>query len=86
MAIPVIADDYVDRAFGTGVEAFGIEHRSLVVVAQEDEFALHDEVDALAVLGVHLGLVERARTGVRRGGLLGRLPRRQQRLAILGSF
>ena len=34
-----------------GVEAVGVEHGALVVVAQQHHLALHDEVDALAGVG-----------------------------------
>ena len=34
-----------------GVEAFGVEHGPLVVVAQQDDLAVHDQVDALARVG-----------------------------------
>ena len=37
-----------DGPFGGRVEAFGVEHGSLVVIAQEDHMALHDDIDAFA--------------------------------------
>src|SRR5262249_44670725 len=36
---------------GGGLEALGVEHGPLVVVAQEDHLALHDQVHALARVG-----------------------------------
>ena len=37
-----------DRSFGPGIEAFGIEQCPLVVVAQDDNLAIPNSVDALA--------------------------------------
>src|SRR5262249_36052778 len=39
------------RSLGGAVEALGVEHGSLVVVAQQDHLAAHDGVDALARVG-----------------------------------
>src|SRR5207245_947456 len=36
---------------GGGIEAGGVEHRSLVMVAQKDNLALHHQVNALAGIG-----------------------------------
>ena len=38
-------------AFGSGIEPFGIEQRTLVVIAQEAHLALHGQIDALARIG-----------------------------------
>jgi hypothetical protein len=40
-----------DGTLGGGVEAVGVEHGALVVVAQQHHLALHDEIDALAGVG-----------------------------------
>ena len=36
-------------AFGTGIEAFGIEQRRLVVIAEQTQLALGDAIDARTV-------------------------------------
>ena len=40
-----------DGALGRLVEAIGIEHGALVVVAEQDHFAGHDPIDAFARIG-----------------------------------
>src|SRR5262245_36022577 len=40
-----------DGSFRGAVEAFGVEQRSLIVVAQQDHLAAHHLVDALARVG-----------------------------------
>ena len=40
-----------DSAFGRRIEAIGIEHGPLIVVAQQDDAALHDQIDAFAGIG-----------------------------------
>src|SRR5207253_8438822 len=37
-----------DGLLGGQVETFGIEHGALVVIAQEDHLAFHDQIDAFA--------------------------------------
>ena len=40
-----------DGALGGRVEAVGVEHRPLVVIAEQDDLALHHQIDALARIG-----------------------------------
>ena len=40
-----------DGPFGGRIEAFGVEHGSLIVIAEEDDLAFHDQIDAFAGVG-----------------------------------
>ena len=40
-----------DGPLGRRIEAFRIEHGALIVIAQEDDLAFHDQIDALARIG-----------------------------------